>query len=78
MYASEPVFVEPLEKEAAKSLDIESAMLRRIDEGLPGARRWLGMYREMLLDHRYRATFDASPLIKKAKSSINLCCDRQG
>jgi len=36
-------------------------MLRRIDEGLPGARRWLGMYREMLLDHRYRAAVDASP-----------------
>jgi hypothetical protein len=36
-------------------------MLRRVDEGLPGARRWLGMYREMLLDHRYRAAVDASP-----------------
>jgi hypothetical protein len=73
LYASEPVLVEPLEKEAAKPLDIESAMLRRIDEGLPGARRWLGMYREMLLDHRYRAAFDAS--IKEAESIFNLCCD---
>ena len=47
-------------------------MLRRIDEGLPGARRWLGMYREMLLDHRYRAAFNASPPHSKKKQSLFL------
>ena len=64
-YASEPVIAEPLEREADKPLDIESAMLRRIDEGLPGARRWLGMYRQMLLDPRYQVAVDASPTHKK-------------